>query len=527
MGLRLKSQLIALCLSLMLITLGALTYFHLSLSSEDNLARADLTGRRVAEGIASGILAEVRSSGISLRDLSRAHHFQKFMQNLDQNADLLQYDVFAVDGMRLLTSGKGGPDDALTFQQALFWLQTHRETYVEIWGHSEGRAQPLLTIPPFYRGQVVHHSYHSVFDNRGNLEGVLHLAVLLPKASFRISLIITGYLTIAAIFLISSLISIYLWAEFALNRPLRGLGESLQQLRSLHPSGNRPDALPQPNELSEAARALNHVTLDLVKYQQELQEQARRLEQANQQYRQLNEELEQKVAEKTLQMREFFSLVTHDLRIPLAAVSGYTELLANPRSGQLAEKQQRFLQHIQVANTHAQELVRNLLEAMKYEFGHPALSCESFDLRTLVQEVQSQLAIENKPITVVAEDGEDFSVFADRNRMQRVLTNLVSNALHHAGSAQVEIHQFRETVHVCVRDDGPGIPPEEIPHLFEKFKRPTGGSEKAPASSGLGLGLYIVQRVLSDHGRVIEVKSEPGRGTEFSFELPRRQEDKP
>jgi signal transduction histidine kinase len=520
-GLRLKSQLVALCLSLILITLGALTYFHLTLSSQDNLIRTDLAGRRIAAVAVQQIqlFARSRAPGIGLRTALISSNPETLMESLRQTPGLIQFDVMAPDGTRLLSSGVAH-DDGLQFQQALFWILKHKEVYVEIWGHHQGRVEPLVTVPPFYNGQVVHHSYHPLYDNGGNLEAVAHLAVVLPRAPLRISLIIIGYLTVATIFLISSVLSIYLWAEFALNRPLRGLAESLQELRSLDPSGTRPDDLPQPNELSEAARALNHVTLDLVKYQQELHQKTQRLEQANTQYRQLNEELEQKVAEKTLQMREFFSLVTHDLRIPLAAVSGYTELMEHPRSGGLADKQQRYVQHIKVANTHAQELVRNLLEAMKYEFGHPALQCEDFDLRQLLAEVQSQLAIEAKPLEIVTNPDQELSVWADRARLGRVLINLMSNALHHAGHVQVEVQGRADRVHVKVSDRGPGIPADELPHLFEKFKRPRSGAPSAP-SSGLGLGLYIVHRILLDHGQPIRVTSEPGQGTAFEFELPR------
>lgn len=527
MGLRLKSQLVALCLSLIVITLGALTYFHLTLSSQDNLIRTDLAGRRIAAVAVQQIqlYARSRAPGIGLRTALIASNPETLMESLRQTPGLIQFDVFGPDGSRLLSSGVTH-DDGLQFQQALFYILKQKEVYVEIWGHHEGRVEPLVTVPPFYTGQVVHHSYHPLYDNAGQLEAVAHLGVVLPRAPLRISLIIIGYLTVATIFLISSILSIYLWAEFALNRPLRGLSESLQQLRSLDPSGNRPDDLPQQNELSEAARALNHVTLDLVKYQQELHQKTQRLEQANLQARQLNEELEQKVAEKTLQMREFFSLVTHDLRIPLAAVSGYTELMENPRSGSLAEKQQRYVQHIKVANSHAQELVRNLLEAMKYEFGNPALQRETFDLRALLAEAQSQLAIEAKPLEITTDPGEDLTVWADRGRVGRVLINLMSNALHHAGHVQVEVHQLRNHVQVRVRDEGPGISPDELPHLFEKFKRPSKDGPAGP-SSGLGLGLYIVHRILLDHGQPILVRSRVGQGTTFEFELPRCAQEEP
>ena len=212
-------------------------------------------------------------------------------------------------------------------------------------------------------------------------------------------------------------------------------------------------------------------------------------------------------------MREFFSLVTHDLRIPLAAVAGYTELLSNPRAGSLSEKQVRYIQHIHQANLTAQDLVKNLLEAMKYEFGQPTLECERFDLKSLVEEVKDQLSPEGKPIEIRADSDENWLCWGDRARLGRVFSNLLSNALHHAGHVVVELEPNAQKVAVTVRDQGPGIAPEELPGLFEKFK----GS----AASGLGLGLYIVKRILADHGQNIHVHSQLGEGTRFQFELSR------
>ena len=506
MGFRLKSQLLALCLALMLVSLGALTYFHLTISSQDNLIRSDLAGRRTASQALQQIQLFVNSSPYS-QDLTRcmaSPTTNTLLASLRQTPDLIQFDLFLPDSTRLLSSGSA-QDDGLQLLQAISWIELQKESYYEIWGHRSGQVEQLMDVPPFYRGTVVHHSYHPLYRAQGELMGVVHLAVQLPKAPLRINLIVLGYLTVAAIFLISSMLAIYLWAEFALNRPLRGLAKSLQQLRSLDPAGHKPDQLPQPNELSEAARALNHVTLDLVKYQQELQQKTEHLVK-------LNEVLEQKVADKTLQIREFFSLITHDLRVPLAAVSGYSELVQNPRSGSLSEKQLRYMQHIQVANRDAQELVRNLLEAMKYEFGQPALEPEAFNLRDLVAEVQGQLAIDNKPIELVADPGQEWEVWGDRARLGRVFSNLLSNALHHAGQVRVELSAEAKQVCVKVSDHGPGIAPEELPHLFEKFK----GS-----STGLGLGLYIVQRILQDHQQQIEVCSQLGQGTTFAFALAR------
>lgn len=505
----------------MLLSMGALTYFHLSLASHDNLTRTDLAGRKLAALVVQRVQIFMQASppGATLDSIFHDARAVPMLEGLSREPGMVQWDVFLPDGTALV-SMDGHVNDGLQVLQALQWINERHESYAEIWGHQVGRPAELLAeVPALYQGQVVHHSYHPLLDPQGQVKGVLHLALLQSKAPLRMNLIVLGYLTVAAIFLGSSMISVYLWAEFALNRPLRGLSESLQQLHSLHPSGNRPDRLPQPNELSEAARALNHVTLDLVKYQRELKQNSENLERANQSLAQLNEELEQRVAEKTLQIREFFSLITHDLRVPLAAVSGYAELLGNPRGGVLTDKQQRYLQHIQVGNSHAQELTRNLLEAMKYEFGQPALEGEMFDLRGLTEEVRDQLAVQERPIQITAPEGSDYLVWGDRNRLRRVLGNLLANALAHAGAAEVVLRPASGQVEVEVLDQGPGIPPEQMGQLFAKFK--SAGSNGS--SSGLGLGLYIVKRILEDHGQDIRVSSQLGRGTRFWFAVARTE----
>ena len=112
----------------------------------------------------------------------------------------------------------------------------------------------------------------------------------------------------------------------------------------------------------------------------------------------------------------------------------------------------------------------------------------------------------------VADPGQQWEVWGDRARLGRVFSNLLSNALHHAGQVRVELSAEAKRVCVKVSDHGPGIAPEDLPPLFEKFK----GSR-----TGLGLGLYIVQRILQDHQQQIEVCSQLGQGTTFAFAMAR------
>jgi len=118
-------------------------------------------------------------------------------------------------------------------------------------------------------------------------------------------------------------------------------------------------------------------------------------------------------------------------------------------------------------------------------------------------------------------DSEELCVEADRTRIKRVITNLLSNAQRHAeGTPQVTL-QWKKVPHegvlIRVVDEGPGIPAEDCQRVFEKFTR---APQSMGNSTGLGLGLYIVGKILESHGQAISLESEVGKGTTFEFHLP-------
>jgi signal transduction histidine kinase len=111
-------------------------------------------------------------------------------------------------------------------------------------------------------------------------------------------------------------------------------------------------------------------------------------------------------------------------------------------------------------------------------------------------------------------------VLADENRIQQVLTNLVGNAIKYTPSGEIRISgEVRaDTVIICVGDEGPGIAPEDIPHVFDRFYR---GPDMAKHTKGAGLGLYLSRAIVEAHGGRIWVDTVPGQGTRMYFSLPR------
>lgn len=365
---------------------------------------------------------------------------------------------------------------------------TYEHLYPMFFQSQGGRAGTLSDLPP------------------AQLTGILHLSFDLQMSTRRLHIVTAGNVLLALTFLLTSLMAIHLWSQHAIQRPMEGLVDSMRQLDT-SVAGKE---LASHNELVNLSKTLHMLALDRLKYQRELE--------------QLNRDLEAQVEEKTLEMKEFFSLVTHDLRIPLAAIQGYCDLLKR-KPDQLSERQLTFVQRISTANGHALELVRNLLEAMKIEFGTLQPVAETFSLAELANEICHELNVDETlpPVDLdpVDERAESALVVADRTRIKRVITNLLSNAQKHAeGTPQVTLRWRVVPIRgarIQVVDEGPGISPEDCKRLFEKFTR---APSNMGNSSGLGLGLYIVSRILESHDQEIEVRSKVGEGTTFEFHLP-------
>lgn len=523
MGLKLKGQLLALFLGLFITAFGVIIYFNLLLSAHDNELRTEQTGHRIAELALKRVHPTLLGAdgSYTITPFYREGNRQ-LTEALQQIKELRQFDVFTAEGMKIFGVGAAVSESSPFQQQAIHRVITSKEPFSQPWAYPAGESEAgcsLDSVGLFFRGWIGQEHYEALQDHRGEIVGIIHLSLEIPRAPLRMNLALLGNLLLACIFLISSALAFYLWSEFALNRPLRGLLESHERLLALEPSKRRDEigSLISSNELANVSSSFNRLSLDVVKYQRELEEKTRRLESANDSYRQLNEQLEHKVEEKTSEMKEFFSLITHDLRIPLAAVAGYVDLLRKPKTGEMTDKQRKFLDHIGDANGHAQEMVRNLLDAMRYEFGQPQLNLEDFDISLLAHEITAHLSVQGEPVAL--EIPEFAWVNADRTRIGRVLGNLLGNAVRYASKVTLRIERDEtgeeQMWRIEVEDHGPGIPPEHLQHLFDKFKH----IQAQEGSSGLGLGLYIVKRIVADHGQDIAVDSQVGRGTRFSFRL--------
>lgn len=243
--------------------------------------------------------------------------------------------------------------------------------------------------------------------------------------------------------------------------------------------------------------------------------------------------LQRRVAEQFAQIedndrtrRELVSNISHDLHTPLASIQGYVETLIL-RGDQLDAAARE--QHLRTVMRHATRLgtrVSDLFELSKLESGRVEPRREVFCLSELLQDViQSyQLNAQQCGVTLClsGDSHRKAEVVADIALIERVLQNLIDNALRHTpagGTVSLGVTAEAAQYRVSVSDTGSGIAEEHLPHIFERYWRASDASQTTPGPSA-GLGLAIVKRILDLHGSAMRVQSERQRGTCIDFALP-------
>jgi signal transduction histidine kinase len=217
---------------------------------------------------------------------------------------------------------------------------------------------------------------------------------------------------------------------------------------------------------------------------------------------------------------EFIATASHELRTPLTSVQMGVHLLLEGALGELTDSQTEVLQACRQDCERLDKLMRDLLDLSKIEAGEsqPQLATVSARdlLSTAVKELRPQ--VEAKGLKLIIHAPVELPwVSADRLQIERVLNNLVINALRHTKDGEINISAEERDNHlaISVRDTGSGIPAEYLPHIFDKFVQvpdaPTGGA---------GLGLTISKSIVEAHGGQISVQSQIGMGTTFTFTLP-------
>lgn len=253
------------------------------------------------------------------------------------------------------------------------------------------------------------------------------------------------------------------------------------------------------------------------------QEQMAKLEELIELRTQALKDANQELANLHKEKDAFLGVLTHDMRTPLTSIHGYATLMRDQREAS-PQEQSHMLDVILRNEESLLEMVNNILEIQQLQSGAPVfLDHENFDLCFLIVEsvetIESQ-AIEKNVRLAHRLDSQPVLITADRHKIRRVINNLISNAIKYTpegGTVCVSLQRNGRHALIAVEDTGYGIPAEDVPHVFERFRRVRKHQNRA---IGTGLGLAIVKSLVEAHDGEIDVVSQEGVGSTFTVKLP-------
>lgn len=221
------------------------------------------------------------------------------------------------------------------------------------------------------------------------------------------------------------------------------------------------------------------------------------------------------------QKDEFLGIASHELKTPVTSIQSYAEILQklledteNPKTRSIIGKLNQQVERMT-------ELIHLLLDTTKISKGNVELKGQQLDINALIREVLDSLSMVTSKHPVQLELQPVTMIYADRDRIGQVLSNLISNAVKYSPEGSKIVVSTKDTgnsVEVGVSDFGIGISPEKKSRIFDRFYRVINtGAQNLP---GFGLGLYIAAEIVKKHGGEIDVQSHPGEGSEFVFRLP-------
>ncbi len=306
-----------------------------------------------------------------------------------------------------------------------------------------------------------------------------------------------GAIVLALIFAFVGGLAIF----FLLTRRLRSLSHSMEVFREQ----GFEQAVSYPEKHKGSSDEIDAMSETFQQMSRQIQEQVLRLK------------------ETDALRRELVANVSHDLRTPLASLNGYLETLLLKDDTLTAEERQSYLKIAHNNSERLSKLVTELFELAKLDAGELKLHKETFSLAELAHDVMQKfhLRAEQQNIHLEVDIDSDVPyVEADIGLIERVLDNLVDNALKHTpsdGTIKLELNSDGLFVTVNVADTGHGIAEDELPLIFQRFYKKPG---KDKSQSGAGLGLAIAQRIVELHGSQLTVNSRLHQGTVFDFSLP-------
>jgi signal transduction histidine kinase len=237
------------------------------------------------------------------------------------------------------------------------------------------------------------------------------------------------------------------------------------------------------------------------------------------------EQMTRQLAELDKLKAEFVSVASHELKTPLSVIAGYLQLLQEETFGPLNEKQKKTLSTIGVQAGNLSLLVKQLLDVSRFEAGGGRLNPRLSPIAPFLEDLEHAFRVlanqRGIDFNVEREEGTPDEVEWDPDRMNEVLGNLLSNAFKftsRGGAVEVRARPGEGGIRISVRDTGVGIPPDQLPRIFDKFYQ----AGNQAAGVGTGLGLAIAKEIVEAHGGQITCDSTVGVGTTFTISLPTR-----
>lgn len=359
----------------------------------------------------------------------------------------------------------------------------------EIQSALEGEAATAVRLVEALHDERVLYAAAPVRNEEGQVTNLIYLAMPLPPRGLPGELVVKLLGAILVGGIIASILGLLLARSMA--RPLE--------------------------DLDLAAAKVSEGNLD---QQVPVQGTIRELENLGHSFNQMTESLRKSTKAKN----DFIADVTHELRTPLTVIRGTVETLED---GAIEDPVGRpaLLTSMSRETSRLIQLVNQLLLLTRSDAGALSLNRKPFDLGQLAKErlklLESLAKQKEVKFQVTPAGGGPLRVNADRSRIAQVLDNLLDNALRYAPEESVihiTVENLGASIQVCIEDSGPGIPDEDLPHIFERFYRVEKSRDRD--SGGVGLGLAIARSLVEAHGGSIEVQSEIGHGTKMRFQLP-------
>lgn len=326
---------------------------------------------------------------------------------------------------------------------------------------------------------------------------------LMEEDATGLAILVAFLVAFAATYLLS-----YITLEFFIFREINRINEALQKLRK------KDLSLLEDNSVISSKNPLRRINQQIFRYA----------------------EVKQREIEELKRMadfrREFLADVSHELKTPIFAAQGYVYTLLD---GAVEDETVRtkFLEKAAKSLDGLDVLVQDLLTLSQLENKQVKMLYSYFNLSEVIRDVFDQIEgradRKNIQLRLAPDFPEQVWVWADKQRIQQVITNLTSNAIKYSnddlqeeGWVEADVREDGDRIKVLIKDNGRGIPPEHLGRIFERFYRVD--KSRAKVSGGSGLGLSIVKHILEAHKTAIDVQSEVGKGSVFSFRLKKRKE---